>query len=98
MNRRGFLSALIAARVAAASAPTAIADPVSASGLPSRVWPHSGIPYDIARKGFEQARQDGDITDVGELTISGASGDEHIRQLARKGAADAIREYNQRLG
>lgn len=96
MNRRGFLSALALAPVAAVVAPSVIARPAYATGgmvsgiagkwgivgeigpetiMPLkpintavRCWPDLGVPYEVALKGYDQALEDGDINEIGELT------------------------------
>lgn len=89
MNRRGFLSALALAPVAAVVAPAV--KPAFAAG--GHIRPPYGI---VGQRGPEISNLP--VSRGTFVRLDGAGGDEHIRQLARKGAADAIREYNQRLG
>lgn len=82
MNRRGFLSALALAPVAAVVAPTTISKPPVA---------RAGVLYgNISKWGY--------LGETGpEVVNLPTPGDKHILELARQGAAEAIRTYNRRL-
>lgn len=93
MNRRGFLSALALAPVAAVVAPAAkpafatggfvkpqygyiVGETVGESIMPLkpinaavRCWPDFGVPYEVALKGYDQALEEGHISENGELNV-----------------------------